>query len=89
MDWRALPYSKTPVTLFVNSSEVARLCRRVDGSWYAVLNQHLAYQHPDRRDVDCTGYAEGMAGVEAWAQRHRERLERETREGWERARDRC
>lgn len=88
MDWRSLPYGKTPVRLYVGELEVARLCSRMDGSWYAALNQHLHYQDPERRDVDCTSFEDGKAGVEAWAERHRERLFAETGARWGSAKDR-
>lgn len=88
MDWRPLPYGKTPVRLYVGQSEVARLCQRVDGTWYACLNQHLPYTNPERRTVDCTSFESGRAGVEEWATRHAERLAAEVAGKWERVKDR-
>lgn len=62
--------------------EVARLCRRLDDSWYAVLNQHL--DHDRKHRVDCTSYERGRAGVDLCAGRHRERIQREVAE-WQQA----
>lgn len=89
MDWRTLPYSNTPVRLYVGELEVARLCVRANGTWYAALNQHLHYQDPERRDVACSSFESGKAGVEAWAERHMERLLAETAGRWSGAKDRC
>lgn len=55
--------------------EVARLCRRLDDTWYAVLKQHL--DHDCKHRVNCTSYERGRAGVDLWAERHRERIARE------------
>ena len=89
MDWRPLPYGTNPVVLYVGGSEVARMCERIDGTWYAVLNQHLHYTDPSRRMVDCSSFEAGKAGIETWAARHMARLEAEAAERWERNRDRC
>lgn len=88
MDWTPLPYGKWPVRLYVGGLEVARLCSRRDRSWYAALNQHLHYQDPERRDVDCSSFEGGKAGVERWAERHMPRLVRETSGRWAGAKDR-
>lgn len=88
MDWRPLPYSDLPVRLYVGGAEVARLCSRLDGTWYAMLNQHRHWDDPERRSVDCTSFELGKAGVEIWATREIERLEREVLGQWESARDR-
>ncbi len=71
--------SGPPVVLRWDLREVARLCSRLDGSWYAVLDQHL--DHELRRRVDCTSYERGRAGVDTWAQRHQPRIAREI-EAW-------
>lgn len=88
MDWRELPYGTVKVRLFVSSAEVARLCPRLDGTWYAALNQHRHYSDPERLDVECSSFEAGKEGVEAWATRHMPRLQREVAGQWERARDR-
>ena len=88
MDWERLPYGHFPVRLSIGGLEVARLCRRSDGSWYAALNQHLHYQDPERRDVSCSSFESGKAGVEEWAERHMERLLAETAGRWSGAKDR-
>lgn len=83
MDWRPLGSDQR---LYVLECEVARLCRRIGGTWYAVLDQHLPYDV--RRHRDCTNFDTGKAGIEAWAIRHRERLEREVAAKWEAGKDR-
>ena len=88
MDWREFPYGKERVRLFVNSTEVARLCSRLDGTWYAALNQHYPHGDGERRDVPCRSFEAGKAGCEAWATRHMARLLAETSTAWERVRDR-
>jgi hypothetical protein len=88
MDWESLPYGHLPVRLSIGGLEVARLCSRSDGSWYAALNQHLHHQDPERRDVACSSFEDGKAGVERWAERHMERLVRETSGRWAEAKDR-
>lgn len=72
--------------LYVGEVEVARLCMRIGGTWYAVLDQHLPYE--DRRLRDCATFDTGKAGIELWAARHRERLEREVAAKWASKRDR-
>lgn len=86
MDWRPLPYSPVPVRLYVGEVEVARLCARLDGTWYAMLDQHL--MHELRTQVDCSSFDSGKAGVEAWARRHADRLQREVAGLWAGNRDR-
>lgn len=69
-----------PTVYRCNGVEVARLCRKVTGEWHATLNQHLPGDDPARRSRDCRSFETGKVGVEAWAERHRERLEAETAE---------
>jgi len=88
MDWRPLPYSNEPTRLYVGEIEVARLCSRNDGTFYAIVNQHLPVTDPRRRDINCTSEAHGRAGLEIWAKRHAERLQREVAATWGKAKDR-
>lgn len=66
--------------LLCDGVEVARLSQRVDdGTWYVELNRQR-----DRglwRRKDCSGYEQGFAGVELWAERHQDRLRAEVRQG--------
>lgn len=55
-----------PNSLFIATCEVARLSRRLDGSWFATLT--IPGEEPRHRD--CTSYETGKAGCEAWATRH-------------------
>lgn len=65
-----------PVVLRWRGTEVARLWQHIGtGAWFAILDQHLPWNR--RRDVACTDLERGRAGVEAWAQRHSDRLARE------------
>ena len=64
-----------PTVYRLGSTEVARLWQTVGREWHATLDMHLP--HEQRRDRACKSYGSGVAGVEAWAERHRERLVRE------------
>ena len=85
-EWRPLPYFPEPVALYVGGSEVARMCRRLDGTWYAVLDQQLGHDLKTVRD--CTSFGAGKAGCEDWATRHLKRLEAEVAERWAKNKDR-
>ena len=56
--------------LAYNGTEVARMSDKVGGGWLALL------RYPDGRTVhrECTNYAAGRAGIEAWAERHQDAL---------------
>lgn len=60
-----------PDALFVAGREAARMVERLNGTWFALL------RYPGRESVmrDCTDYATGRAGIEAWARRHQHALE--------------
>ena len=73
-DWRTIGDSGRPVRLFYESREVARLCARLNGTWYAALNQHLPYTDPDRRDVGVRSYEAGKAQLESWLVREEKRI---------------
>jgi len=66
-----------PNSLLLDSTEVLRLHRRVDdGTWWVSLNN----QRDDwclRKHRECSGYEQGKAGAELWAERHQERLRTE------------
>lgn len=66
-----------PTVLRLRGTEVARLSQKVNGEWTAILNQHLPGDDPRRRPRDCRSYETGKAGVDEWARRHAERLDRE------------
>ena len=66
-----------PTVLRLRGTEVARLSQKQTGEWHALLNQHLGVANPARVYRDCRSYETGKAGVDLWAERHRERLERE------------
>lgn len=55
---------------------VAMLMRRVDGSWYAMLDAHRDINAPLVMRA-CTTRDSGRAGIEAWAMRHSTRLRQE------------
>lgn len=61
----------------LRGTEVARLTERVGGGWTAIVNQHRPSFDPCRVKRDCNSFETGKAGVEEWARRHAERLERE------------
>lgn len=62
----------------LRGTEVARLTQRADGGgWSAIVNQHLPASDPRRVKRECQSFETGRAGVEEWARRHAERLERE------------
>jgi len=74
-------WSKGPRTVLrLRGTEVARLSQKVTGEWVADLNQHLDWSDPRRRPKDCRSYETGRAGVNEWARRHAERLDREVAE---------
>ncbi|MGH8039169.1 MAG: hypothetical protein ACREPD_15625 [Stenotrophomonas sp.] len=65
-----------PNSLLLDCVEVARLYQRVgEETWWVSLNS----QRPtaERKCVLCSGYEQGMAGVEVWAERHHARLREE------------
>lgn len=81
--WTHLGSSITdlPPTVYrLGSAEVARLWQTVDTrAWFATLDMHLSHeQRPKPRP--CRGYETGRAGVEQWAERHRDRLTAEVAE---------
>ncbi|HEY0661464.1 MAG TPA: hypothetical protein VGD21_09135 [Lysobacter sp.] len=65
-----------PTVYRLGSTEVARLWQTVGRAWFATLDMHLPHEQRPR-PRPCQGYETGRAGVEAWAERHRERLMRE------------
>ncbi|WP_396616812.1 hypothetical protein ACHZ97_04340 [Lysobacter soli] len=66
----------------LRGTEIARLTQKGDGSggWTAIVNQHLPGGDPRRKQRPCRSFETGKAGVEEWARRHAERLEREVDE---------
>lgn len=85
-DWRTIGDSGRLVRLFYQSREVARLCARLDGTWYVALNQHLPYTDPERRDVGVRSYDAGKTQLEAWLVREEGRIKEEMR-SWLAARE--
>lgn len=75
-------WSKGPRTVLrLRGTEVARLTQKIGSEqWVADLNQHLDWSDPRRRPKDCRSYETGRAGVNEWARRHAERLDREVAE---------
>lgn len=73
----------------LQGTEIARMSQRVDnGSWFVTLDRHLGWNA--EKQVSCTSYERGRAGVEIWATRHQVRLKREIQEKWsKRPKDRC
>lgn len=61
-----------PTVYRCNGVEVARLCRKVTGEWYALLNQQRPMQ--PRIVRECVSFESGRRGVELWAERHRDGL---------------
>lgn len=77
MEWKRVHITAEgpPTVLEIDGVGVVRMIDRLDGSWFAVLDYHLA---EDRRRIrDCSSYEAGRRGAEQWAQRHLERLQRE------------
>lgn len=76
--WETLfAWSDERTVLRLRGTEVARLVRKATGEWHAALNQHLPATDPRRRYKDCRSFETGRAGVDEWARRHAERIERE------------
>jgi len=73
-DWRDLASGGTPVRLFYEGREVARLCARLNGTWYAALNQHLPYTDPERVDKGVPSYEAGKGMLERWLVREEKRI---------------
>ena len=73
----------------LKGTEIARMSQRVDDhSWFVTLDRHLGWDA--EKQVKCTSYERGRAGVEAWARRHEARLKCEVRErASRRSKDRC
>lgn len=67
------------VALRLHQTEVARMSQRVDDqSWFATLDRHLGW-HAEK-NVKCSSYDAGRAGVEHWVVRHEARLRQEVSE---------
>lgn len=80
-EWCRLFASSDELTVLkLRGTEVARLVQKVSGEWHAALNQHLPGTDPRRRYRDCRSFETGKAGVEEWARRHSERIDREVAE---------
>ena len=62
-----------PTSLMLDGVGMARMLQRVDGSWFARLDCHKPITAP-LRTRDCASFESGVAGCEAWACRHEERL---------------
>lgn len=72
-------HDETEPALVLDGVTVACLLRRVDGSWTARLDAH----HPITAPLvlrRCRSRESGIAGIEAWAQRHADRLRAEVAE---------
>lgn len=76
-DWRDISPGGPLVRLYYSGREVARLCSRIDGTWYAALNQHLHVSDPRRLDRPCSSYEAGKTGLELWLTRHESRIAKE------------
>ena len=68
----------SPTVLELDGVAIVRLIDRVDGTWFALLDYHLAPERHRRRD--CTSFEAGRAGAETWARRHIARLLHEAAE---------
>jgi hypothetical protein len=75
--WLGADIGGREVVYQLGLTQVARLIDRLDGSWFAVLDCHLATVDRPRRMRDCSSYESGRRGVEMWAKRHEERLRAE------------
>jgi hypothetical protein len=65
-----------PNSLLLDCVEVARLYQRVrEEAWWVSLNNQRPAE--ERKRVLCSGYQQGAAGVEIWAERHQARLRAE------------
>ena len=68
--------SDKPNQLLLDSVEVARLSKRVDDhTWWISLNNQRDREL--RKHKLCSGYKQGKAGAELWAERHQARLRAE------------
>ncbi|WP_454261494.1 hypothetical protein [Pseudoxanthomonas mexicana] len=75
--WLGADIGGREVVYQLGITQVARLIDRLDGSWFAVLDCHLASVDRHRRTRDCSSYESGRRGVELWALRHESRLRAE------------
>jgi hypothetical protein len=69
--WQPLSERCTDPVLTCRTIEVARLTTKVStGEWIAIL------RYPNGESVwrPCSSYEAGRAGIEAWAERHREAI---------------
>ena len=57
----------------LHGREVARLSRKVNGEWFALLRPYLEVFSPYVAR-DCTSFESGRAVVEAWVRRHEAHL---------------
>ena len=76
--WRAIGAADHdhPNQLLLDSVEVARLYQRVDDhTWWISLNNQRDREL--RKQKLCSGYGQGKAGAELWAERHQARLRAE------------
>lgn len=65
-----------PNQLLLDCVEVARLYQRVDDhTWWISLNNQRDREL--RKSKLCSGYGQGKAGAEIWAERHQDRLRTE------------
>ena len=62
---RRYEYDSGPNAVFCGSKIVAYLDQRIDGTWFARM---------DNRTRPCSSYEAGRAGCEAWVARHQDRL---------------
>lgn len=76
--WRSVgtaPFEQ-PNSLQISSIEVARLYKRInDHTWCISLNNQRELKL--RKQKLCSGYEQGKAGPEIWAERHQDRLRTE------------
>lgn len=76
--WRAIGAAEHthPNQLLLDCVEVARLYRRIDDhTWWISLNNQRDTEL--RKQRLCSGYDQGKAGAELWAERHQARLRAE------------
>lgn len=83
LEWRNLTADPlaTPLSLFLDGKEVARLWQRADTrAWFATLDM---IKSPElRRDRACRTFESGKQGCELWARRHAGQLEATIRAAW-------
>ncbi len=73
-------YAEGELALVYGGKQVAMLMRKAGGDWFARLWTHWPVTAP-LVVRDCSSFEAGKAGIEAWAERHQDRIRAEAAAG--------